>query len=67
MASLILISEDLQRQTFPLGKGKSIIGRDDTALIRLSNESISRNHASITRDDHGNYLWKIVDPPMAPM
>jgi pSer/pThr/pTyr-binding forkhead associated (FHA) protein len=47
MASLILITEEYPRQVFLLGRANLMIGRDDVSEIRIADNSVSRNHASI--------------------
>lgn len=50
MPSLILITEDYPRQIFQLGRATLMVGRDDTSQIQISDDSVSRNHASIIYD-----------------
>ncbi len=50
MPSLILITEDYPRQVFQLGKATIMVGRDDTSEIYISNDTISKNHATIVFD-----------------
>lgn len=47
MPSLILITEEHPRQVFQLGRATLMVGRDDDSQIQVSDESVSRNHASI--------------------
>jgi len=51
MPLLILITEDHPRQVFQLGRATLMVGRDDTSEIHVSDDSVSRNHASIVVDN----------------
>lgn len=55
MPSLILISEDYPRQVFQLGRATLMVGRDDNSSIRVDDDCVSRNHASIVLDGE-NYI-----------
>ncbi len=56
MPSIILISEGMPRQVFPLGKATLMVGRSRDSEIHLPSTSISREHASIVLDENGNFV-----------